>query len=155
LEGQPYFRFDIELTPERNPPGLCDRLREDLRAWIVGRGLGYGMGALGGSRDLYGQIGPNPPATEGDRAAMAEWLRGQRMHATVRLEAVVPFSEAADMLAPITDWVFAVDTLTEAERADAAAYHAEMRRRVEALRAKHAEPSAAADPARDSASGTS
>ena len=27
-----YFRFDIELTPEQNPPGLCDRLREDLRA---------------------------------------------------------------------------------------------------------------------------
>jgi hypothetical protein len=88
------------------------------------------MGALGGSRCLYGQIGPKPPATEGDRAAMVGWLRSQRMHAIVRLEAVVPFSEAADMLAPITGWVFAVDTLTEAEQAEAAAYHTQMRRRV-------------------------
>ena len=139
-----YFRFDIEFTPEQNPPGLCDRLREDLRAWIVGCGLDYGMGALGGSRHLYGEIGPNPPATESDRAAMAEWLRGQRMHVTVRLEAVVPFSEAADMLAPITDWVFTVDTLTDADRAEATAYHAEMRRCVEALR-RNPEPGAAAD----------
>jgi hypothetical protein len=145
LEGQPYFRFDVELTPERNPPGLCDRLREDLRAWIIGRGLDYGMGALGGSRRLYGEIGPNPPATEGDRAAMADWLRGQRMHATVRLEAVVPFSEAADMRAPVTDWVFTVNTLTEAEQAEAAAYHTHMRRRVEALQRKHAEPNTASD----------
>lgn len=145
MEGQPYFRFAIELTPERNPPGLCDRLREDLRAWIVGRGLGYGMGALGGSRHLYGEIGPMPPATGGDRAAMAEWLRSQRMHATVRLEAVVPFSEAADMVAPITDWVFEMDTLTEAQRAEAAAYHSELRRWVESQRVRRAEPGPAAD----------
>lgn len=147
LEGQPYFRFDIELTPECNPPGLCERLREELRAWIVCRGLEYGMGALGGNRHLYGHIGPNPPASEGDRAAMAEWLQGQRMHATVRLEAIVPFREAAPMLAPITDWVFAVDTLTDAERAASAAHHTELRRRVEALRRKHADPGAAPDPA--------
>lgn len=140
MEGQPYFRFDIELTPERNPPGRCDQLREELRAWIVGRNLGYGMGAQGGSRHLYGQIGPNPPATESDRAAMAEWLRSQRMHATVRLEAVVLFSDATDMLAPITDCVFALDTLTDTDRATAAAYHTEMRRRVEALGGKLPEP---------------
>jgi hypothetical protein len=121
--AQPYFRFDIELTPEQNPPGLMDRLRDELRAWILGRRLGYGMGALGGGRHLYGQIGPKPPATEDDRAALADWLRGQRVCATVRLEAVVPFHESADMLAPITDCVFTVNTLTEAEREEAAAYH--------------------------------
>jgi hypothetical protein len=145
LEGQPYFRFDIELTPERNPPGLCDWLRDELRAWIVARGLYYGMGALGGSRRLYGQIGPNKPATEEDRAAMAEWLRGRRMHATVRFGAVVPFSETADVLAPVTDWVFGLDSLAEAERAEAAAFHTELRRRVESLRRKHDEPGDVAD----------
>lgn len=144
-EGRPFFRLDIEQTPERNPPGLCDRLLEGLPAWIVGRGLDYGMGALGGSRHRYGQIGPNPPATEGDRAAIAERLRGQRMHATVRLEVMVPFSEAADMLAPITDWVFAVDTLTEAQRAEAAAHHSELRRWVDSQRARPAPGNALSD----------
>jgi hypothetical protein len=133
--GNSYFRFAIELAPGRNPPRTRDRLGEDLRAWFVARGLGYGMGALGGNRYCYGEVGPDPPATEDDRRAMAEWLRGRRMCATVRLEAVVPFDPSADMLAPITDWVFEVDTLTEQERAEAAAYHADLYRRVEALRA--------------------
>ena len=69
---------------------------------------------------------------------MAEWLRSQRMCATVRLTSVAPLDPKADLLTPITDWVFAVDALTEAERTEAAAYHAETRRRVEALRARHA-----------------
>jgi hypothetical protein len=89
--GGPYFRFDIELTPERHPSGTMDRLREALRTWIVARGLGYGMGALGGSRHCYGEIGPDPPATEGVRRALAEWIQEQPVCATVRLEAVVPF----------------------------------------------------------------
>jgi hypothetical protein len=129
-----YFRFDIELTPEQNPPGTMDRLREDLRAWFVARRLSYGMGALGGNRHCYGEVGPDPPATEGDRQAMAEWIRGQGMCATVRLTSVVPFGPSIDMLAPITDWVFPVDTLTETDMAEAAAYHAELRGRVLTLR---------------------
>jgi hypothetical protein len=140
LVGKRLFRFDVELTPERNPPGLYDKLHEELRSWIVARGLDYGMGAIGGGKHLYGQVGPNPPATDGDRAAMADWLRGQRMHATVRLGSVVTFSEDLDMLAPITDLVFAVDTLTEAERVHAVAFYTQLRRRVEDLRRKHPEP---------------
>ena len=85
--------------------------------------------------------------TAGDRLAPAEWVRCQRVCATVRLEAVVPFDPAAEMLAPITDWVYVVDNLTEADRVEAAAYHTEMRRWVETLRAKQAEPGATPDPA--------
>ena len=85
-------------------------------------------GALGGGRHCYGEVGPDPPATAGDRLALAEWVRCQRVCATVRLEAVVPFDPAAEMLAPITDWVYVVDNLTEADRVEAAAYHTDMRR---------------------------
>lgn len=141
-----FFRYDIELTPEQNPRGAMDRFQEELRAWFAARGLDYGMGALGGDRHCYGEIGPSPPATEADRQAMAAWLGVQRIHATVRLGAVEWPHPPADMLAPITDWVFAVDNLTDADRAAAAAYHGEMRRRVEGLRRKHAEPAAAVDP---------
>jgi hypothetical protein len=131
-----FFRFDFELTAERNPRGTMARFREELRAWFVARGLDYSMGALGGDRHCYGGVGPNPPATEADRQALAEWVRGQRVCATVRFGAVEQSYPPADMLAPITDWVFAVDNLTDADRAEAAAYHSEMRRRVEALRRK-------------------
>ncbi len=140
-----FFRYDIELTPERNPRGAMDRLQDELRGWFAARGLPFGMGALGGGRHCYGEVGPGPPATEADRQALAAWARGQRIHATVRLGAVEWPHPPADMLAPITDWVFAVDGLTDADRAEAAAYHAEMRRRVAALARKHAEPGDAAD----------
>ncbi len=135
-----FFRYDIELTPEQNPRGVMERFSEELRAWFVARSLDYGMGALGGGRHCYGEIGPHPPATEADRQAMAAWLREQRIHATVRLGSVEWPHPPVDMLAPIIGWVFAVDNLTDADRAEAAAYHAEMRRRVAALRRKHAAP---------------
>lgn len=129
-----YFRFDIELTPERNPPGTMDRFREDLRAWFVARGLGYGMGALGGGRHCYGEVGLRQPVSEDDRRALADWVREQRICGTVRLGALEPFAPSADVLRPIADWVFTVDNLTESDRAEAAAYHSERRRRVESHR---------------------
>ncbi len=138
-----FFRYDIELTQERNPPDTpdtLDRFREDLRTWFVERGLNYGMGALGGGVHCYGGIGPNPQATEEDRSAMADWIRQQRICATVRLDAIVPFDQKPDILSPITDWVFLVDNLTEADQQEAAAFHAAVRRKIEAWQAKRKQP---------------
>jgi hypothetical protein len=126
VEGEPYFRFEIELSPEVNPRGVIDELQEGLRGWLTARDLSYVFGNFGGMRLCYGEVGP--PATEDHRQAMAEWLAAQRVCGTVRLEALVPFDPSADIRAPITDWIFAVDNLTETERAEAVAYHAEMRR---------------------------
>jgi hypothetical protein len=134
MHNETCFRLDIQLTPEQNPHGTSDRLREELRSWIVAHGLGYLLGALGGGAHIYGQIGPNPNATQADRDSLAEWLRHQRMSATVRLSSVATFSAESDLLAPITDLVFSVDNLSEEERTRAREFHTVLRKRVESLR---------------------
>jgi hypothetical protein len=70
----------------------------------------------------------NIELTENLRAWLVGW-------GTVPFEAVVPFSAVADMHAPITDWVFAVDTRTKGEQATGA-YYDEMRQCVAALHHK-------------------
>jgi hypothetical protein len=128
------FRYRIVMEPGTNPPGTYDRVREELRSWIVEHSLGYSMSALGGGRVLTGDIGSNPPATEAHRQALAGWLRTRHMCATV---AVGPMEDDAISWGdPITDVVFVVDTLTCAERVAAAERYAEMRQRVEAMAKK-------------------
>lgn len=132
MSSEARFLYRIVIEPAANPQGTCDWVREELRSWISERGLGYGMGALGGSRVLYGDIGFRPPATETDRQALAAWLLERHMSATVQLG---PLQEGkVSLLDPITVIVFDVDTLTEAERAEAAERYADGRRRVEGLR---------------------
>jgi hypothetical protein len=129
-----YFLYRISLLTEQNPPGTMDRLREDLRAYFVESELDYGMGALGGGLHCYGDVrGKERSVTDKDRQALAEWFRGQRICAVAQLGAI---ESGETRLRPITEWVFPVDNLTDADRTEAAAYHVEMRRRVEALRAK-------------------
>ncbi len=130
MEGASYFRFEIELTPEANPPGAIDKLQKELRAWFTARSLSHVFGNFGGRRLCHGEVGP--PATEGDRQAMAEWIGAQHLCATVRLGSLVPLDPSASILAPITDWVFAIENLTETERAEAVASNAKMRSFVEA-----------------------
>ncbi|WP_020470398.1 hypothetical protein [Zavarzinella formosa] len=134
-----YFLYDFEIPASLNPAGTLDRIREDLRAYFESRGWdNYGMGALGGSLHLYGDVSrKNRPVTEQDRLALGEWARNQRFRGTVRLGAV----ESGDShLRKITEWVFEVDNLSEAERAEADARDAELRQRVEAARRKPASP---------------
>jgi hypothetical protein len=128
------FRYRIVMEPGTNPPSTYERVREELRSWILEHGLGYGMSALGGSRVLSGDIGFNPPATEADRQALAAWLHTRHMCATVALGPME--DDAISWGDPITDVVFVVDTLTCAERVAAAERYAEMRRQVEAMAKK-------------------
>jgi hypothetical protein len=141
-----YFLYNFEIPLPLNPPGTLDRFREELRAYFVGRGWdNYGMGAMGGSLHLYGNVGrKDQSVTEDDRQALAAWARVQRFHGTVRLGRI----ESGDIwLREITEWEFEVDNLSvsEAERAEAAAKMAEFRRKLEALRRKHVEPDATSD----------
>lgn len=125
MTDQLYFRFKIELTPDVNPRYAMDRLQEELRAWFTDRSLSHVSGNFGGTRLCCGEVGP--PATEGDRQAMAEWMAAQRLSATVRLESLTLYDPTASIDATNTDWVFSIDNLTETERAEAVAYNAQMR----------------------------
>ncbi len=120
------FRYWITFVDRANPPGTCDRIREELRTWITDRGLGYGMGALGGDRNIYGDIGFAPPATEADRQALTAWLRTRRMCADVQLGQV--FDGDYSLMDPIIGLAFAVDGLTGEDRCEAAAYYEDLRR---------------------------
>lgn len=98
------FRYRITFEDFANPPGTCDRVREELRTWVAERRLGFCMGALGGSRCLDGHVGYDPPAGETDRQALAAWLWEQRMQATIQLG---PIQQGEySLFDPITDLVF-------------------------------------------------
>lgn len=122
-----YFLFEVEVPPESNPSGTLARLCEDLRGWLNAHGLTYSLGALGGGLRCYGDVGIEPNATEADRQALAAWLSQQKMFATVRLGPLAwPFS-IADLTIPITEWVFCVDNLSEAEKTEAVTAYDERR----------------------------
>ena len=131
MQPSTLFRYQITLVDFANPPGTCDRIREELRAWITDRELGYAMGALGGSRNLYGYIGHSPPASEGDRQALIDWLRIRQMCADVQLGPVI--EGKYNLMDPINGVTFSVDGLTCADRTEAGDYHANLRQRVERL----------------------
>lgn len=128
------FAFDLELLAEQNPEGTIDRLREDVRAFFVDRHLNYGMGALGGGRHCYGQVVvPDRGAAEDARRSLTAYVQGLRFRGVARFGPVGPAEPPPDLLHPITGTVVEVDNLTQADKAEAAAYFAELRRRVESL----------------------
>jgi hypothetical protein len=129
------FVYDVELLPGQNPPGTFDRLQEGIRAFFVDRRLDYGMGALGGSRHCYGHVvAPGRLAAEDVRRSLAEWVRGLRFRGVARLGPVGPAEPPPALNRTNTSTVVEVDNLTEADKAEAVAYFADLRRRVESLR---------------------
>jgi hypothetical protein len=127
------FVYNIELSSEQNPPGTMDRLREELRKYFVEQGIEYGMGALGGSRHCYGTVhAADRPTAEKVRQDLSEWVKTQPFSGIARFDAANE-TEAA-LLEPITDLVCGVDNLTEDDRAEAARYYRELRKRIESRR---------------------
>ncbi len=90
---------------------------------------------MGGSYRLYGHVGPRPPATVRDRDMLGQWIRGQQLCGTVRLGAIEG-PGPVNLLGPITECVFQLDTLTDSDRAEAIAYYDEMRRKIKAWNAR-------------------
>lgn len=134
VSNQTRFYYRIVIEPAWNPPGTYDRVHEELRAWVTERGFGNGMGALGGSRVLYCEIGSKPRAIEDDRQALAAWVRECHMSATVQIGPL--HTGEIGLLDPVTDIDFDVNALTAEERITAAEQYEKGRRRVEALRQK-------------------
>jgi hypothetical protein len=127
------FRFRIRLAAGVNPPEAIDRFAAGLRAFFAGRGWQAGVGAFGGSATCYGEVGgPECPAAEWDRDELAEWVRRQRICATVRIGELE--SVPASIITRMRGREFAVDNLTEQDRLAAALHHEELRRQLARLR---------------------
>jgi hypothetical protein len=126
--GELLFLYDFEFVPYQNPPHTKDRFSEDLRAFFEGHRLDYGMSALGGMVHCRGYVcGKGRPVTEEDRQALAAWARRQRVCCTARLGALELDREGIDLFRSVTEWVFAIDNLTDEDRAEAAAWQESMR----------------------------
>ena len=146
--GEVLFLYDFEFVPYQNPPHTMDRFKEELRAHFVANGLDYGMSALGGMVHCRGDVrSKGRQVTEEDRQSLAAWAGVQRVRCTARLGALEQDREGIEFFRPVTEWVFALDNLTDADRAEAAAWHESIRQWMQSAQKRHAEPGAAADPA--------
>jgi hypothetical protein len=131
------FLYDVEFVAYANPPRRADQFAEALREFFQASGLDYLMSALGGTARTRGIVFRKAAdTTRQDREAVAAFVRQQPIAATARIGELERETEATDYFRPVTEWVFAVDNLTDADRAEAAAYHQEMRRRVQAVKKK-------------------
>jgi hypothetical protein len=137
--GEMLFLYDFEFVPYQNPPHTKDRFAEDLRAYFTSNGLNYGMSALGGMVHCRGDVrGKSRPATEEDRQALAAWASRQRVRCTARLGVLELNREDIEFFRPVTEWVFAIDNLTDEDRAEAAAWHESIRQWVQSAQQRQA-----------------
>ena len=70
-----YFLYMFELPQGQNARGTMDRFREGIRAFFVGHGLDYGMGALGGTSDATAM--PGGSAARRPRLTAGHWPCGR------------------------------------------------------------------------------
>ncbi len=137
--GEVLFLYDFEFVPYQNPPKTKDGFEEDLKSYFVAQGLDFGMSALGGMVSCRGHVsGKGRSVTEIDRQSLAKWARAQRVRCTARLGALEEDHDDLQFFRKVTEWVFEIDNLTPEERAEAAAYHDEIRRWVESVQQRKA-----------------
>jgi hypothetical protein len=120
------FLYRLTLTDRVNPPQRHQELSDAIREWFKCNGVRYGMGALGGSRTIYGTVGGDSEAQLSQiREQFAAWLSQRPVCASIGL-GPTKRSEAMNLMDDDWDRLFNVDNLTEQDRNDALAYHTEL-----------------------------
>jgi hypothetical protein len=138
------FLYDIEFVAYTNPPHRMDQFSEALKEFFRASRLDFLMSGLGGAVRCYGIVyRKKGDVSQQDREDMAEFIRQQPILATARIGELEQETESTNYVRPVTEWVFAVDNLTDADRAEAAAYHEEIRRWVRTAQERRADPGAA------------
>jgi hypothetical protein len=123
------FLYDVEFIPFTNPPYRKDQFSEALKEFFRAGGLDFLMSALGGMVHTCGIVfRKEGEVSQHDRERVAEFIRQQPILATARIGELEQETESTDYFRPITEWVFAVDNLSDADRVQAAAYHEQIRR---------------------------
>lgn len=117
------FLYHIEFPSFANPPGTKSRFEADLMTFLKSRRLRCLMGQQGGMSNTYGVVHRKRwGVKEADRIALAEWIKTQRIRATVRLGELEEDTQSTVLVRDITEWVFKVDNLTKEERKAVAEY---------------------------------
>ncbi len=115
------FLYHVEFPSFANPPGTKSRFEADLMVFLKSRRLRCLMGQQGGMANTYGVVHRKRwGVKEADRLALAEWIKAQRIRATVRLGELEEDTESTELDRDITEWVLQVDNLTKEEKKAAA-----------------------------------
>jgi hypothetical protein len=117
------FLYDVEFVAYTNPPYRKDQFSEALKEFFRANGLDFLMSALGGMIHTTGIVfRKDGEISQQDRERLAQFISQQPILATVHIGELEQQTESTDYFRPITEWVFSVDNLTQADRLQAAAY---------------------------------
>jgi hypothetical protein len=103
------------------------RFETDLMAFIKDRRLRCVMGLHGGMTNTYGVVHRKRwGVKEEDRIAVADWIKIQRIRATVRLGELEEDNDSTEFGRDITEWVFEVDNPATEAHEDSTAHKREI-----------------------------
>jgi hypothetical protein len=132
------FLYDVRLVPNANPRKRNDEFSHALARFFQTIGLDYLMSGQGGAGTTRGiAYRKEGDATQQDRERVGEFIRQQPISATARIGDLEQDTESTNYFRPVTEWEIEVDNLTDAERAEAAAYHEEIRLRFQSFQEKY------------------
>lgn len=117
------FVYKITLTDRANPPGRADEIREAVREWFRANGIDYGMGSLGGMKNVYGDVAATSrEEIERVRERFTVFCSTIRVCALVRLG----LTRSGEWSIMEEGWEreFEVDNLTDQDRDAAREWHA-------------------------------
>jgi hypothetical protein len=124
------FIYRLTFPYYTNPRGRYEEISDRVKEWFTSNAINWGMGALGGSRVIYGDVqGPSGTFLQCVREQFAEWLSGLPMCCSVALGPMKP-TDALDIMDTSCELAFVVDNLTEEDRRAALAYHAAIQQRA-------------------------
>lgn len=122
------FLFHVEFAQLANPPASKSRFEADLMAFLKARRLCVLLGQQGGMTNTYGVVHRKRwGVKEKDRIALAEWIKCQAVHCTVRLGKIEEETCSTDLVREITECVFEVNNLAKDDKILDAAHEAEQR----------------------------
>jgi hypothetical protein len=123
-DGAVQYGFNYRLTFQgyKNPPSRYREIGDRLKDWFKSNAINWGMGSLGGSRVVYGDIqGPSESYLTSVREELTKWLSTLPMCCSVEL-GVTKSLDALDLLNKDCECHFEVDNLTEGDRREAQEY---------------------------------
>ncbi len=135
------FLYDVEFVAFTNPPHRKDQFSEALKDFFRVSGLDFLMSALGGMVRTRGIVfRKEGEISQQDRENVACFIRQQPILAIARIGEVEQETEFTDYFRDITEWVFPVDNLSDADRVQAAEYDEHIRQRMRSINKGKAEP---------------
>ena len=121
------FLYCVRFKQFANPPNTKMRFEETLRTdAIIANGMKCLVGSQGGMKHSYGLVfRESGQVTMQDRDLIQQWIKKQRICCHVTLGEIEPI-ESCDPKRELTECVFDVDNLTDADRREAREYQLEI-----------------------------